>query len=409
MSDEAIEGEKPSTGKWFIPSLVVSFLAVGVSTPILMLLTLDIAETFQVPFGVAAQLSTINSIAEVILSLLMGFLAIRFKHKSLLLSGVALVAASAVGAFFAPTLELMLFFFALEGAGTVMVGVMGLTLIGDLLPLSKKAKAVSYVIATTYLTAIVGVAAIGFIANVAGWRSVFSLFVLPVSIAGLALAFLSLPYRSREESVAIGRKAYLSAFKQVLLNRSAVACLVGSMLMSVMSLALFTTGFFREQLSASRDVAAVIIMMAASMYVVAALVTGRLINIFGRKTLTVTGVLGSSILAMLIFFMPNLWLAVIVDMIHVWFAAVGITAFSCYALEQVPKSRSTMMSLRSIFNEMGGAIGAALGGALLILFAYNLSLSYQTVGIAFGAIGISASAVFYFLTKDPTKPKIAVH
>jgi Na+/melibiose symporter-like transporter len=63
-----------------------------------------------------------------------------------------------------------------------------------------------------------------------------------------------------------------------------------------------------------------------------------------------------------------------------------------------------MMSLRSIFTEMGGAIGAALGGALLVLFSYNLALSYQTVGIAFGAIGIAASAVFYFLTKDPNKP-----
>jgi predicted MFS family arabinose efflux permease len=298
----------------------------------------------------------------------------------------------------------MLFFFALEGAGTVMVGVMGFTLIGDLLPLSKKAKAVSYVIATTYLTAIVGVAAIGFIADVAGWRSVFALFVLPVSVVGLALAFLSIPHRSYAEPLEAGKEAYLNAFKQVLFNKSAAACLVGTMLMSAVSLALFTTGFFREQFSASRDLAAVIVMGAASMYVVAAIVAGRLINRVGRKTLTVAGALGSSILAMLIFFMPNLWLAVTVDMAHVWFAATGITAFSCYALEQVPKSRSTMMSLRSIFTEMGGAIGAALGGALLVLFSYNLALSYQTVGIAFGAIGISASAVFYFLTKDPNKP-----
>ena len=86
-----------------------------------------------------------------------------------------------------------MFFFALEGVGTVMVGVMGLTLIGDSLPLNKKAKAVSYVIAATFLATFVGLPVIGFIANVAGWRSVFVLFVLPVSVIGLALAFLSLP------------------------------------------------------------------------------------------------------------------------------------------------------------------------------------------------------------------------
>jgi predicted MFS family arabinose efflux permease len=402
MNDKAVEPEKASTGKWFLPSLVVSFLAVSISTPSLMLLTLDMAETFQVPFGVAAQLSTINSLAEVIISLLVGFLAIRFKHKSLLSGGVALVAVSAIGGFLAPTFELMLFFFAMEGVGTVMVGVMGFTLIGDLLPTSKKAKAVSYVIATTYLTAIVGVAAIGFIADLAGWRSVFALFLLPISIVGLTLAFLKLPHRSYEEQLETGKKAYLSAFKQVLFNKSATACLVGTMLMSAVSLALFTTGFFREQFSASRDLAALIVMGAASMYVIASIVTGRLVNKVGRKTLTVAGALLSSVLAMFIFFMPSLWLAVAVDMAHVWFAATSITAFSCFVLEQVPKSRSTMMSLRSIFNEMGGAIGAALGGALLLVFSYDLALSYQTVGLAFGAIGISASAIFYFLTKDPS-------
>jgi hypothetical protein len=57
-----------------------------------------------------------------------------------------------------------------------------------------------------------------------------------------------------------------------------------------------------------------------------------------------------------------------------------------------------MMSLSVTFGTTGGAIGAAVGGALLVLF-----VSYQAVGLALGATDIAAATIFCFLTKDPTK------
>jgi predicted MFS family arabinose efflux permease len=290
-------------------------------------------------------------------------------------------------------------FYAIEGIGTVMVAIMAYTLIGEFLPSQKKAKAVSYIVAVTALASLVGALVIGFITKVAGWQLNFLWFVLPVSTTGLALAFLALPSKSHEKPLAASKGTYLSSFKQILLNRSAASCLVGVILAATAGVALFAVAFYRENFMVSRDFTVGQVLTATSMYVVASLVVGRFVNKVGAKTLTVAGSLGGGILLMLFFFMPNLWVAFSVDMVHVWFAATAFTAFQCLVLDQVPKARGTMMSLITMFANIGVAIGAALGGAVLALF-----VSYQAVGLTLGATSIAAAAVIYFFSKDPTRP-----
>jgi predicted MFS family arabinose efflux permease len=229
-------------------------------------------------------------------------------------------------------------------------------------------------------------------------------FVLPVSVAGLVLAFLTLPSKSQEEPLAAGKGAYLSSFKQVLLNKSAAACLVGIIFATASAAGLFAVAFYRQQFMVSRDFTVGQVFVATSMYVVASLVVGRLVNRVGAKTLTVAGSLGGGILLMLFFFMPNLWVAFTLDMVHVWFAAAAGTAFQCLVIDQVPKFRGTMMSMISVFINIGGAIGPAVGGAMLVLFSSNQALSYQAVGLALGAMGAASAAVVYFFTKDPNRP-----
>ncbi len=397
MSEERTS-ETISPRRLFLPSLTIAFFAVGLSAPMLRLFTSDFATTFQVPTGLAAQTSTVNSASEVVFALLMGFLAVRFRHKSLLLAGVILTAVSAVGSFLAPNFTLMLVFYSLEGAATVMVGIMGLTIVGDTLPSDKKAKAISYLIAVTYLAFLIGIPVIGFIAEVWGWRSVFLLFVLPASVSGLILTFFALPSRTHEQQIADDEKTYFNSFKQVLLNKSAVSCLLVGALTSAGAVSLFTITFFREQFDMPLSFAVVVLLLATSMWIFASLVVGKIANRIGTKKITIAGSLISGILIMAIFSMPNLWLAFAINIAHVWFQAAAGTAFSCLVLDQVPKFRGTMMSMRTLFGGIGGAIGAAVGGAVLFLF------SYQALGLVLGAMGIAAATVVFFLVKDPNKP-----
>jgi predicted MFS family arabinose efflux permease len=259
----------------------------------------------------------------------------------------------------------------------------------------------------TSLAVLIGTPLIGFITNVAGWRSVFIFLALPVSAAGLILAFISLPSRSHEQQPAAEKKAYLGNFRQVLSNRSAASCLVGGIFGgATMGLGLFAIAFYRQQflepmgfaVETIRGFAVGILLLGAAMYVVASLVIGRLASRFGAKTLTAVGALGNGVLVMVFFFMPSLWTALPLDMAHVWFAAAAVTAVQCLALDQIPKARGTMMSLSMMFGTLGGVIGTAVGGAMLVLFAL-----YQAVGLALGAMGVASAVVIYFFAKDPTR------
>jgi predicted MFS family arabinose efflux permease len=393
------ENQKDGEKRMFVPSLAVSGFAVSISAPMLSLLTLDIASTFNVSVGVAAQLSTVNNLFEIIFALAMGALAVRFRHKSLLLIGTLLVVVSAIIGFFAPTLALMQISFALEGGGTVMVSIMSLALIGEFLPTQKKAKAVSYVFAIVSMASLVGTPLIGFFTDMAGWRSVFLLLVLPISAIGLVMSFLSLPTRPAKEKDSDVNGGYKKSFKQVFLSKSATGCLIGGIVSAAgtSSFGIFAIAFYRVRFLASRDFTVAVMFMVLALFVLAALGVGRVVNRVGAKNLAAFSIPITGILTLSFFFAPYLWVALILNVFHAFSFAASGTAFNCLVIDQVPKSRGTMLSLKTVCGSLGAAIGAGLAGTLLVLF------SYQAVGIALGAMCVTTGVVYYFLIKDPAK------
>lgn len=402
MTSENSIGTAESTGRLFIPALAISVFAVSISMPMLGLLTSDMATTFfgnaePAAIGIVAQLSTVDTLAEMVFALLLAFFALRLKHKPVLLAGMVILAISAIGSFFAPTLLWLQFFYLVEGIGTVMVNIMAFTLIGRFVPTQKKAKAVSYLLAVTALVSLLGPLIINYITKVDGWRYNYLWFVLPVVGASLLLAFAKIPSRSDNNPTTPSGNAYLGSLKQVLLNKSALACMIGGMLSGGLMAGIFSIAFYRNQFLVSRDFATGIVIASTVMFILATLVAGRLANRLGARTLTITGTAAGSILLLIYFWIPNLWVTLILDMTHVFFAVVAFTALSTLYLDQAPKSRGTMMSFRSVFGNLGGVIGTVVGGAMLAYF-----VSYQAVGFALGALGLVATAVFFF-AKDPNK------
>jgi DHA1 family inner membrane transport protein len=394
-------------GKRFVPAIVFMVFALNIASLTLTLLTREIGATFfgsesQATVGITSQLSTIGFAAAVAAGVAVSVLAIRFAHKSLLLTGITLQVASAAGAFVAPSFLWMEVFFAMDGLGSVLSGIAFITLIGDFVPQNRKAKAVSYITAAVFLASFVGAPLISAVAGLGTWRYAYLLLGLPFATAALVVSILAIPSISHEHKPLIDREKYVRSFKHVFLNRSAAACLVASLFFTGI-IGLFAINFFRQQfwselpLTLQAHYASYVAMVSTLLFAVGSLVAGRLANRFGVKTLTVLGALGDGVFIVLLFLSPNLWMALAFNWLHVWSATTAGTALSCLALDQVPEARGTMMSMKSVFGNIGNTIGPAVGGSLLV------SASYQALGFVLGGMSMVASAIIFFLAKDQAK------
>ncbi|MCJ7425280.1 MFS transporter [Candidatus Bathyarchaeota archaeon] len=382
----------------FLSSLVVSSFATGPITVLAALLLIDIGNTFNTSVGVTGQINTAYSVAAFIFALLTGVLSVRFKHKSLLLTGVLLMAISALGCFLALDFRVLLVFFSLSGAGYAMVNPMAFTLVGEHFPLEKRANAIGWIVAGGALVYVIGAPIIALISGFEGWRFPLLWFVLPVLFTSLLMAFLGLPSASKNSQTSSDTKTLLN-FKDVLLNRSAVACLIGDILRSAafVAIVLYATSFFRQRFLIPTDLASLILLGGALSYVLGSLTSGLLVNRFGRKTSTVLTALLSGIFTVAYVFTPNLWLSLVLMLTASWFFGMVASSANSLTLEQVPRLRGTMMSIDTAVINIGSALGTMSGGLAL------LYLDYEGLGSVLGAIGIVAAIVFYLLAKDPTK------
>jgi predicted MFS family arabinose efflux permease len=386
--------------KLLVPAMVIGAMSVSVSNTMLQLFMVDIGSTFNVSTGAASQLATANHIGEFISALIMGALAVRFRYKSLILAGMLLVLFSAIGGFLAPDFATMQIFLAMEGLGTVMFSVMSFTLIGDAFAPQRRPKAVSYLIAALMGTALISLPWSGFLADVAGWRSNFMLQTLPIALAGLALALLTVPSKMRRQATAVEKASYLESFKNVLRDKSATACLVSQILAAAGAMfSIFATAFYRERFAKSLDFTVVVAMASLAILIVGSLVAGRLANRFGARTTTVAGTLLCGVFTITFFFIPNLWGALVSNFLMSWFGSIGLTAYACLAVAQVPQSRGTMMALNSAIESVGSTIGPAVGGALLVL----TTGFYGAVGLAFGGMFVVSAMIRFFWAKEPTR------
>jgi len=399
MSKDSLLAEKSSPKRLFLPSLVISYFAASPLSILTSLFLIDMALTFECSEGVIGQTNTLSSIVAVIFALIMGALSVRFRHKSLLMIGILSIFISALGCFLSPDLNSAFISYSLSGVGWAMVVPMTVTLVGEYLPLERRASAVGWVVAGGSLAYFIGAPVMALIAGLGGWRLTLLGFVMPISFASLLLAFIGVPSTSSIHQQSMSKKTILESFKEVFSNKSAMACLVGNVLRSAafMAILLYAISFFRERLLVSMEFASIILLVAALCYTLGSLASGRFVNRFGRKTVTVLTALLSGVFTISFAYAPNLWISLALSFIGCWFFGMVTSSASSLTLEQVPKFRGTMMSVNTAALNLGSALGAAVGGWALILF------SYEALGSILGVMGIIAAIVFYLLTADPTR------
>ena len=246
VSDElSVTNSQSLKRRLFLPVLLFSIFVTWTFTVFFSTLLLDIAKSFNVSIGTASQALTVARFAGLVVGLAMGFLTIRFNHKSLFVSGVAIYGFGILGSFLTPNFAGLLAFQVFQGMGVTIVGVMSLTLIGDLLPLQKRGWAIGLVVSVSLLAFVLVPPLSSSISVFAGWHSVLLLFILPISLAGLILSSLIIP-KQLEQRHPFDNRKYVEAFKKILTNKSAMACVVSMALLTLMaSVPVYAVSFYR--------------------------------------------------------------------------------------------------------------------------------------------------------------------
>ena len=391
--------DEDASERLILPSLVMSRFATQPMTLLLGLLLVDIAETFETSIGVMGQIRTASSIMTVIFALLIGVLSVRFRHKSLLVVGLAFLSTSALGCIFAPNFAFMLLSYSLTGLAIAMVEPMSLTLLAEHFPLERRGRAIGWVISGMTVSYAVAAPSISFIAGFGGWRSALLAFVLPISLLSLLLVVKGIPSTPHIHYKTMSPRSYLEGFKIVFSKRSAVACFTGSaLLMAAYQAAMFYgTSFFRTRHLIPVDLASLIILGAASSFTLGSQISGRWVNKFGSKPLSVSAAFFTGVFIISYVNVPDLMLSLAFRFLGSLFMGVTYAASSSLTLEQVPTHRGTMMSVSSASGGLGSVLGTGIGGLSLLLF------DYEELGISLGSLAILAALIYQILTVDPTR------
>jgi predicted MFS family arabinose efflux permease len=225
MTDKTSEPTKKMPWRILI-SIIFARLATRPHGILMSILLVDVANSFKVPVGIMSQIRTTASIISMIFALIMGILCIKFKPKQLLMVGVAVIIVASIGCSYSPTYNIMLLFYALTGIGVAMVTPTSQTLVGEHIDVDNRPKAISYMLMSfTLVSALVSSPVINQLAVWGGWQLPFLGYVLPGAVIGLLFAYLGIPESGTDTREIDKNKSYMSVFKEILSNRSALACI----------------------------------------------------------------------------------------------------------------------------------------------------------------------------------------
>jgi MFS transporter, DHA1 family, inner membrane transport protein len=394
----------------FLLGLLSSVFAVNVIDVFAPLLYPEIAATFGITVGTAVQLSAFSALAGGITALVLSAFSIKFRYKTLLMAGVLAIVICTVGVFLAPNFLFAQIFYALNGVGSVIVGVMAPTLIAEFYPLEKKAKRISLVLATGTLALLIGNPVTGFVAgtgDVTSWRSVLLWFMLPVTFICLILVFFLVPSKPLSNPLGAKKQPFLNGYKEILTNRSPGACLTNSFFAGVyFSVNIFAFSFLKDVFAVTPAFRSLVALTGSSLMVAGMLTGGSLVNAVGRKRLLVGAAIPAVVFSVcgypLSIFIPNVWIVLPLRFLSAFIGGFAIIAGSNLVLEQVPKFRGTLMSLTSFLQAIGGVTGILLGGALLNIIG-NPVIGYPVAMVILGALGLIGTLNIILFAKDPVK------
>lgn len=383
-------------GKFGTLTLVIARGLTQLPVAVVSLLLVDIALSFKVEVGVAGQVSTAAGIMSILFGLVMGALTVRFKHKSLLFTGILLFSLVAVAAFFSTSISMLIVVYAFVGVANALVMPMVSTIIGEFVSQDRRASAIGMTVGGMFLIYLIGMFSVGLISNL-GWRMVMIILVLPVGISVGIMCRTCVPKQKEVSDEKVSINDLFKGYIQLLKNKSAMGVILGTVLGFTpwYFYVLYGASFYRQKFLMSAGSVSIAIIFLMISAIIGSFTVGRFVKISNEKMVLLffTTLLGS--ITLITFRIPSFWVTYAASLIACYAGGTLITISSSFALGQIPEYSGTMMSLHTAADSMASSLAAGLGGSLLLVYGYELGSSFV------GAIGILGVIVLYILTSNP--------
>lgn len=330
----------------------------------------SIARSLSVSTDQIGLLITFFTIPGIIFTPLLGILADRYGRKRILIPSLFLFGIAGTACGFSDTFEQLLFFRFLQGMGSASLGVINLTLLGDLYNERDRVTALGYnggvlSVGTALYPAIGGALAI------VGWNYPFFLTLLAIPV-GIFAAF-SLKKVSIDRSLNIG-----SYFKQILIavrSRFVVGLFISMFLTFFMLYGGYITYFtilLDERFALSALSIGLLLSSSSLITAVTSSQLGRLAHRFNEKNLILTSSILYGIFFLCIPFISNVWMFLIP--VSIFGVAQGINIPSILNLitgYAAKEYRAAFLSINWMIMRVGQALGPYLLGIAYLYYGID--------------------------------------
>jgi len=370
-------------------ALTLPRLSTATGSLLTSLLLIEISKTFGTTLGVTNQIKTANSVLAIIAALLMGIISIRYNHKSLLLLGISLGVLSTLGCIVAPSFLTLAIAYSSGGLASGIIFPMSTSLLGEYIIPKNRSKILGWMIASMAVLYLVGPPIMNYIGD---WRQAYLYFALPLVVLSMVFCYFILPASAPKSE----NGDMWAGIKGVFSNKSAVTSLAAyGLSMGVWSLVIsLFASFYRQQINLSLDTVTIVTSGLSLFYMVGALLASKVISRFGSKRTVYTSLFLVGIGTMVLFFLPDFYVNLVLLLTMSLIAGIMVASCQNLSLEQLPDLRGPMMSMQSVFSNIGAASSLGFSGYLLIEYGWG------TMGAIVGVFGLVASFLVYSFVHD---------
>ncbi len=384
------------------PTFLLMLLAASAFLSLLSLLMLgpllvELARGFHISVAVVGQLGAVSAIAWGITAPLIGPISDTYGRRLVLLTGVMLMGASILGSAVAWNYGSLLGLRLLTGVAGALIAPSAVAAVADIFPPEGRGKAIGWIMSATGISAALGVAMVAFLLDAGGWRLPFYV-IGGVALVLWALLWVWFPESSRQPAQSL---SFFSHYRQVGSNATVWYVLAANAMFQMVFFGVFSylaTNLIQTYGMTTGET--VLPLALAGLGVIAGgFIGGRIAGYRRRLTFLGIAALFGGLLAVMVFVgQVSPWLTVGLASGVAAIVRISSSVTPTLLLDLAGSSRSTVIGMFAVSNQVGVLGGASIGGAMLALGGFPMvgifCLGAAVVGAALVLSKVRDSAEF---------------